>query len=380
MFGTRRVRPRNNVGNHPNTQTGLSLQSSSASSKPRADANPSLAWYQKRQHLADCRLGAAPQAKQPANRGGIAGPLHVYAPVKEAERQGSSSSSSSDTSTAPSEDGQMPLLSLSTPTSGRELVPTVSSEEILRPVKQDMDILAHNLTTVVGKRHPLLMAAAQQIFGAGGKKLRPAIVLLVARATAELQGLSDIVAKHRRLAEITEMIHTASLVHDDVVDDCNTRRGKTTVNSLYGTRVAVLAGDFLFAQSSWYLANLDNLEVIKLISQVVDDILDFTQTSAQLGKPQGQDLATGNLTAPAVYALQTAAAPELQALIQRRFSEQGDTQHAIQLIKQSGGLDAARQLARQEADQALLALECLPACPSKRSLELMVDYVLDRLY
>lgn len=94
------------------------------------------------------------------------------------------------------------------------------------------------------------------------------------------------------------MIHTASLVHDDVLDDCDTRRGEngeerdgeemdsafsfflsqpshsisflgqTTVNSLYGTRVAVLAGDFLFAQSSWFLANLDNLEVIKLISQV----------------------------------------------------------------------------------------------------------------
>ena len=86
------------------------------------------------------------------------------------------------------------------------------------------------------------------------------------------------------------MIHTASLVHDDVLDDCSVRRGarpaqfgcqlvrgpptrcvgltrqrgcagKTTVNSLYGSRVAVLVGDYLFAQSSWYLANLDNLEV-----------------------------------------------------------------------------------------------------------------------
>lgn len=76
-----------------------------------------------------------------------------------------------------------------------------------------------------------------------------------------MHGCSDLNARHRRLAEITEMIHTASLVHDDVLDDCSIRRGKTTVNSLYGTRVAVLAGDFLFAQSSWFLANLDNLEV-----------------------------------------------------------------------------------------------------------------------
>ena len=67
------------------------------------------------------------------------------------------------------------------------------------------------------------------------------------------------------------MIHTASLVHDDVLDECNIRRGKETINSLYGTRVAVLAGDFLFAQSSWFLANLENIEVIKLISQVIAD-------------------------------------------------------------------------------------------------------------
>ena len=91
---------------------------------------------------------------------------------------------------------------------------------------------------------------------------------------------SDIVGYHRRLAEIIEMIHTASLVHDDVLDNCSTRRGARTrfachlalqarfLGALCGTRVAVLVGDFLFAQSSWYLANLDNLEVIKLISQV----------------------------------------------------------------------------------------------------------------
>jgi all-trans-nonaprenyl-diphosphate synthase len=74
--------------------------------------------------------------------------------------------------------------------------------------------------------------------------------------------------QHRRLAEITEMIHTASLIHDDVLDESDVRRGKQTVHRMLGTRVAVLAGDFMFAQSSWYLANLDNLEVIKLISQV----------------------------------------------------------------------------------------------------------------
>ncbi|KAG2439864.1 hypothetical protein HYH02_010495 [Chlamydomonas schloesseri] len=306
-----------------------------------------------------------------------------------------------------------------------------------------------NLKNVVGNRHPMLMAAAEQIFGAGGKKLRPVIVFLVAHCTAQREGLTELTDKHRRLAEITEMIHTASLVHDDVLDECDIRRGKQTINSMYGTRVAVLAGDFLFAQSSWFLANLDNLEVIKLISQViadfangeisqaaslfdtditleqyldksfyktasliaascrsaavfsdspvevkeamyaygkhlglafqvVDDILDFTQTSEQLGKPQGQDLASGNLTAPVIFALRKS--PELLDIISSEFVEDGSLERALQLVNETGGIEEARLLARQQADLALSALECLPEGASRRSLRLMVDYVLERIY
>ncbi|MFM7559328.1 solanesyl diphosphate synthase, partial [Cylindrospermopsis raciborskii] len=133
----------------------------------------------------------------------------------------------------------------------------------------DLRILADNLTQLVGNRHPILYAAAEHLFGAGGKRIRPAIVLLISRATTLEE---DISLGHRRLAEITEMIHTASLVHDDVVDESDIRRGVPTVHSLFGNRIAVLAGDFLFAQSSWYLANLDNLEVVKLLSEVIMDL------------------------------------------------------------------------------------------------------------
>ncbi|KAF5950994.1 hypothetical protein HYC85_012987 [Camellia sinensis] len=79
----------------------------------------------------------------------------------------------------------------------------------------------------------------------------------------------ELTKEHRRLVEIIEMIHTASLIHDDVLDESDMHRGKEAVHQLFVTRVAVLAGDFMFAQSSWYLANLENLEVIKLISQVL---------------------------------------------------------------------------------------------------------------
>ncbi|NJK38041.1 MAG: solanesyl diphosphate synthase [Oscillatoriales cyanobacterium RM1_1_9] len=140
---------------------------------------------------------------------------------------------------------------------------------LFSPVENDLQLLTENLKQLVGARHPILYAAAEHLFTVHGKQVRPAIVLLISRATMQN---SDLTLKHRRLAEITEMIHTASLVHDDVVDESELRRGIPTVHSLFSNRVAVLAGDFLFAQSSWYLANLDNLEVVKLLSQVIMDL------------------------------------------------------------------------------------------------------------
>lgn len=368
-------------------------------------------------------------------RGNVAGPLRVLTPLREASAalantlQGMANTS-----------GLLPDTN------------KVSMKDIMKPVNDDMDLCRKNLVDVVGKRHPLLRAAADQIFSAGGKRLRPLIVLLVARATLPISNLEDLTQRHRRLAEITEMIHTASLVHDDVLDECDIRRGKKTVNSLYGSRIAVLVGDFLFAQSSWFLANLDNLEVIKLISQViadfadgeisqaaslfdtsltldryldksfyktasliaascrgaavfsecdedmklrmydygkhlglafqvVDDILDFTQSTALLGKPQGQDLASGNLTAPVLFALQDpVVGSRLTSLVESRFRADDSLEEALQLVEAGNGIKRARMLAREEADKALAAIEALPETPAKVSLVSMVDYVLERLY
>src|SRR4028118_197436 len=90
-----------------------------------------------------------------------------------------------------------------------------SVTSLFASVETDLCILTENLKNLVGARHPILYAAAEHLFGAGGKRVRPAIVLLVSRATMLDQ---EITPRLRRLAEITEMIHTASLVHDDVVD------------------------------------------------------------------------------------------------------------------------------------------------------------------
>uniref|UniRef100_A0A7S0YGP5 Solanesyl diphosphate synthase n=1 Tax=Polytomella parva TaxID=51329 RepID=A0A7S0YGP5_9CHLO len=333
-----------------------------------------------------------------------------------------------------------------------------NSEEILlkisAPVQTSLERLTKNLTEAIGKGHPLLMAAAKQIFGGKGKRIRPTIILLIGQATAELLGKScdaDLSARHMRVAEIAEIIHTASLVHDDVLDESDIRRGRRTVNSLYGTRVAVLVGDFLFAQSSWLLSCLGNIEVIGLMSQVianfaqgevsqatrlfdcslsleqyleksfcktasliasgsraaaavgdcseevktalfqygrhlglafqiVDDVLDFTETTQRLGKPRGQDLASGNLTAPTLYALwANAGKGELKSLIESRFEDPKSLERALQLVEEAGGIMAARRLAAEHAEKARTCLEVLPNySPARHSLNLIVNYVLLR--
>ncbi len=322
----------------------------------------------------------------------------------------------------------------------------ISTTSLLAPVERDLHILTDNLKQLVGARHPILRAAAEHLFDAGGKRIRPAIVLLVARAT--VQG-KDLTPRHRRLAEITEMIHTASLVHDDVLDEADLRRNVPTVNSLFDNRIAILSGDFLFAQSSWYLANLDNLEVVKLLSevirdfaegeilqglnrfdtsisldayleksyyktasliansakaaailsgvsdndavhlyeygrnlglafQIVDDILDFTGSTKVLGKPAGSDLASGNLTAPVLYAM--AEKPYLEVLIEREFSEHNDLEQALTMVRDSQGIFQAKELAKQHAHRARKHLDCLTPSDSSLALGELTDYVLSRLY
>lgn len=144
----------------------------------------------------------------------------------------------------------------------------MNTQNIFLAIENDLNKLNNNLKCMVGARHPVLNAASEHLFAAGGKRIRPVLVILVGQTTLNEQ---TITASHQRLAEITEIIHTASLVHDDVIDECITRRGVLTVHNIFSTKVAVLAGDFLFAQSSWYLANLNNLNVVKTISKVITD-------------------------------------------------------------------------------------------------------------
>ena len=141
--------------------------------------------------LADCQHELERRiACQTSRSSSAAGPLHVIAPSKEqAAPSSDSSSASSQTLESISSAGSVEATNLSREVEGNGLSPTVSTHRILDPVKADMQILHDNLVRIGEKRHPKLGAATRQIFGGGGKRLRPAIVLLVARATCQLSGL-----------------------------------------------------------------------------------------------------------------------------------------------------------------------------------------------
>jgi hexaprenyl-diphosphate synthase len=316
----------------------------------------------------------------------------------------------------------------------------------LRLVANEMKFLTGNIRKLLGSGHPLLDRVAKYYTQAEGKHVRPLIVLLMSRATslcpkspqrsqatlqasagidtslAPLSVLSDvnpsspmtsfsdqvdssnadILPSQRRLAEITELIHTASLLHDDVIDHSVSRRGAPSANLEFGNKMAVLAGDFLLGRASVALARLRNAEVIELLAtvianlvegefmqlkntardeaspawsedtlsyylqktylktasliskscraaallggsdaasvdaayaygknlglafQLVDDLLDYTRSEKELGKPAGADLELGLATAPLLFAWKTM--PELGDMVGRKFSHEGDVE------------------------------------------------------
>ena len=124
--------------------------------------------------------------------------------------------------------------------------------------------------------------------GAEGKRLRPTMLVLMASAFSAVLPSADLLTvdqspvnhhpldmrrRQQRIAEITEMIHVASLLHDDVIDNAETRRGLKALNSAMGNKIAILAGDFLLARASVSLASLRNTEVIELLSQVIEHLV-----------------------------------------------------------------------------------------------------------
>lgn len=112
----------------------------------------------------------------------------------------------------------------------------------------------------------LVNQVAEHIVSAGGKRLRPMLVALAGRATGE------VTQRHHQLAAIVEFIHTSTLLHDDVVDESDLRRGRSTANALWGNAPSVLVGDFLYSRSFQLMVELDSMAVMALLADTTNRI------------------------------------------------------------------------------------------------------------
>lgn len=294
----------------------------------------------------------------------------------------------------------------------------------------------------------LVNTVADYIVGAGGKRLRPLLLLLFARALgyAGTPGASH----HVLLATVVEFIHTATLLHDDVVDESELRRGRQTANSAFGNAASVLVGDFLYSRAFQMMVEVDRMRVMQILAdatntiaegevlqlmncndpdvdekrylqviryktarlfeasaqlgavlvdaspaveeaateygrrigtafQLIDDVLDYSGVTADIGKNVGDDLREGKPTLPLIHVMGRGSSEQRQMV--RSAIEQGRADGFDEIsaaIVETGALDYTRARAQSEADAAAAALHVLPASPYKEALLYLSTYSIAR--
>jgi octaprenyl-diphosphate synthase len=312
-------------------------------------------------------------------------------------------------------------------------------------VRDELKMVEEMMHSRLAQAFPPVAQALNGLLFRGGKRLRPAITLLAAKFhPCDMRVILPV-------ATAAETLHTATLIHDDVIDGALLRRGQPTLNASWSHGATVLAGDYLFAHSADFAAESGNLRVIRLFSrtlmiicdgelrqlfstfdwqqpkeeyyrrifaktaslfqtaaeagailsnapeehiqalstygysfgmafQIVDDILDFIGDEAVMGKPAGSDLRQGTLTLPVFYFLQSdPRAPELRRLMEEaRINGRESVEKAVELIRSSGAIEAARAEAQQFIAQAKNALAILPSVPARDALVSLADFVLER--
>lgn len=321
---------------------------------------------------------------------------------------------------------------------------TPKLSEIQRPVRDDVERVVDELRRIVLSDFPAIGEVNDHLLWARGKLFRPTLLLLSHRVS----GGTD--TRAVTLAAIVELVHLATLVHDDAVDHSVLRRGMPTVNALWNHQTAVIMGDYLYSRSISALADIGRVDFIAVLSraanemsvgelrqlsscdalqfseqdydrliasktaslmsaaceigaalatesyreplarfghalgmafQIVDDLLDFTESEAMVGKPTGQDLREHKVTLPLIAAMREMA-PASRRDVEAFFADPVPTDDGIQrltkLVRDNGGLEYARNRADEFGRRAAEALLELPDGPGTDALQAAVGYVVER--
>jgi octaprenyl-diphosphate synthase len=132
--------------------------------------------------------------------------------------------------------------------------------DLIAPIENDMKAVDAVIRQRLDSEVVLIRTIGDYIVGAGGKRMRPALLLMVAKAL----GYSG--TNHHLLAAVVEFIHTATLLHDDVVDESDLRRGRSTANAVFGNAASVLVGDYLYSRSFEMMVESDSMAVMSVLS------------------------------------------------------------------------------------------------------------------
>jgi heptaprenyl diphosphate synthase len=290
--------------------------------------------------------------------------------------------------------------------------------------------------------NPIISGGLTELFSGEGKLLRPGLFLIAA-------GFGKLQEKHYKLAAAVEMLHMATLIHDDVIDDSPLRRGLPAVHTRFGKRDAVLIGDYLLSRcfliTAEYTSPQNALNLARLISiictmeieqnndrfrnnvslrsylrkilgksallfslvcyagaheakasvevcrrlrrigynigiafQIIDDILDYTGNEKLVRKPLGNDITTGLVTLPVLCALPLDSSGTLKDIFSRPAFTAEEAAHIYNLVRQTGGAEAAGRYAETYTGRALREIAALPGGKSRDMLETLTRRLLIR--
>jgi len=322
----------------------------------------------------------------------------------------------------------------------------VDIDSVFRYLRGDLRMVERALVSHLKSPVPLISVVGKHITLSGGKRFRPAVLLL----SAEACGYTG--PRRTVMAVVTEYMHTATLLHDDVVDLGSVRRGRPSANIVFGNSVSILVGDFLFARASQLmtedgdidvlgiyartLVSLSEGEVLQLTKssdpgisekdylrvvfnktasliaaasetgavlagagetlrgrmfeygksvgiafQLMDDILDYTGTEKELGKPPRQDLREGKVTLPLLHALREADPGDRRAavlLLARKERSERDITFLARLVERYGGIEYTARTARLYVNRGKEFLSALPDSKARAGLQSLSDYIVLR--